>query len=105
MTWYRWIDNKTLILDLRIQPRAKQNEIADIMANRLRIRIKSPPVDGKANNALVKFLAQQFGVAAAKVELISGQNKRDKRFAIHSPATQPEWFLSLIKQTDQNGTS
>ena len=105
MAWFCWKENKTLILDVRIQPRAKQNEIAGIMGNRLRIRIKSPPVDGKANNALIKFLAQQFAVAAAKVELISGHNKRNKRIAIYLPATQPEWFLSLIKQADQNGTS
>jgi len=105
MACFYWKDSKTLILDVRIQPHAKQNEIAGIMGSRLRIRIKSPPVDGKANNALVKFLAQQFGTATAKVELISGHNKRDKRIAIYLPATQPEWFLSLIKQADQNGTS
>jgi uncharacterized protein (TIGR00251 family) len=90
---------------VRIQPRAKQNEIAGITGNRLRIRIKSPPVDGKANDALIKFFAQQFNVTTAKVELIRGQNKRDKRFVIHSPATQPEWFISLIKLVDQKGVS
>ena len=59
MTWYRWKED-TLLLDLRIQPRAKQNGIAEIMDNRLRVRIKSPPVDGMANKCLAKFLAGQF---------------------------------------------
>lgn len=104
MTWYRWKED-TLLLDLRIQPRAKQNEIAGIMGNRLRVRIKSPPVDGKANQCLAKFLAGQFNVSTARIELISGQCNRDKRIAIHSPVKQPEWFLALIKQPGQNGTS
>ncbi len=104
MTWYRWKED-TLLLDLRIQPRAKQNGIAEIMDNRLRVRIKAPPGDGKANKCLTKFLAGQFDVSTAKIELISGQGNRNKRIAIHAPVTQPEWFLALIKQTDQNGIS
>jgi uncharacterized protein (TIGR00251 family) len=70
------------------------------MGNRLRVRIKSPPVGGKANKCLVKFFAEQFDVSMSKIELISGQSNRNKRIAIHSPVTQPEWFLSLLKQTD-----
>ena len=97
MAWYCW-KGTILFLELRIQPRARQNEIAGIMGDRLRVRVKSPPVDGKANQCLAEFLGAQFGVSASKVELISGGHRRDKRIAIHAPARQPDWFLVLMKK-------
>ena len=97
MTWYSW-KGEILFLELRIQPRAKQNDIAGIMGDRLRIRIQSPPVDGKANKCLVNFLGAQFDVPTSKVKLINGHNNRNKRVAIHAPLTQPAWFQSLVKK-------
>ena len=60
-SWFRQQGDE-LILDVRIQPRAGRDEINGVFANRLRIRIKSPPVDGKANKHLLEFIARTFGV-------------------------------------------
>ena len=56
---------------------------------RLKVRLTAPPVDGKANIALCKFIAKSFAVANSQVELISGSNNRQKRLLIHSPKKLP----------------
>ena len=104
MAWYHWKES-LLYLDLRVQQRARQNEIAGIMGERLRIRIKSPPVDGRANLCLVEWMASEFDVPVSRVELTAGANSRNKRVVIDSPVEQPDWFLALAKPDNQNGTS
>ena len=56
----------------------------------LKVRITAPPVDGKANEHLIKFIAKQFGVARRNVKLISGETGRNKRIAIAYPKVLPQ---------------
>jgi hypothetical protein len=86
--WYRW-KNEALILDICVQPRASRDEIAGPRGDRLKIRLTAPPVDGKANQQLLKFLANLCGVRRSQVSLISGANGRNKRIAIAYPKTLP----------------
>jgi uncharacterized protein (TIGR00251 family) len=86
--WYRW-RNGALILDIRVQPRASRDEIAGPQGERLKIRLTAPPLDGKANRQLLKYLATLCGVRQNQVRLISGSNGRDKRIAIECPKTLP----------------
>jgi uncharacterized protein (TIGR00251 family) len=65
-------------LAVRIQPRASKNEITRMDDGRLKIRLTAPPVDGAANEALVKFLADQFHVGRSQVEIVSGHTGREK---------------------------
>jgi uncharacterized protein (TIGR00251 family) len=65
-------------LSVRIQPRASKNEVVRLENGSLKIRLTAPPVDGAANEALVKFLADQFSVAKSRVEIVSGHTSRDK---------------------------
>lgn len=86
--WYRW-DGPDLLLTVHIQPRARQDEIVGPHGDRLKIRITAPPVDGKANSHLIRFLAETCGVAVSAVELIAGTSGRDKRLRIHAPKQLP----------------
>jgi len=86
--WYRW-QNGVLILEIRVQTRASHNEITGARGERLKIRLTGPPVDGKANSQLLKYLATLCGVRRNQVTLISGARNRDKRIAIESPNTLP----------------
>lgn len=87
--WYQWKDD-TLLLSVRVQPRASKDEIVGPHGNdSLKVRITAPPVDGKANQHLIKFLAKAFGVARGQVNLISGETGRDKRLAINDPGKFP----------------
>lgn len=83
--WYYWEQN-CVIIQIRLQPRARCDEIAGPQGDRLKIRITAPPVDGKANAHLLKFLAQSFQVGKNQVRLLSGATSRDKRVTIESPA-------------------
>ena len=63
---------------LRVQPRASRTELAGVHGNSLRIRVAAPPVDGAANEALVRFLADTLGVSLAAVRLAAGIRGRSK---------------------------
>ena len=67
-----------LTLTLHIQPAAKKTEVAGEHGDALKIRLAAPPVDGKANAALLEFIADKLGVAKSAVTLKSGQTSRRK---------------------------
>ncbi len=71
-------DSPGVTLSVRIQPRASKNEATRLEDGSLKIRLTAPPVDGAANEALVKFLADRFSVAKSRVEIVSGHTSRDK---------------------------
>lgn len=79
-----------LLLSIHIQPRASRDEIIGQHGDSLKIRITSPPVDGKANSHLIRYLAKQFAVPKADITLISGNSSRSKRLRIHAPARLPD---------------
>lgn len=89
MAFYSWRDD-SLILDCHLQPGAKGVGFAGLHGDRLKIRISAPPVDGKANEMLLKFLANAFAVPKHRVTLLSGQQSRQKRVAIEAPAVLPD---------------
>ncbi len=65
-------------LPVRIQPRASKNEISRMENGGLKIRLTAPPIDGAANEALVRFLADMLSVSKSKIEVVSGLTSRDK---------------------------
>ncbi len=88
MPWCRWQD-QDLILQAQIQPRASRDEFADIVGDRLKIRITASPVDGRANAHLITFLAKQFGVAKSAVTLLHGERGKTKVIRVRSPTKIP----------------
>ena len=66
------------VLSIRIQPRASKNGIGVMENGKLKIRLTAPPVDGAANEALVKFLADTLSVPKSQVEIVSGHTAREK---------------------------
>ena len=67
---------------VHIQPRASKTEIVGLYGEALKIRIAAPPVDGKANTELSRFLARQLGVSQQSIQMISGVSSRRKRIFI-----------------------
>lgn len=65
-------------LTLHIQPGAKSTEVAGLHGDALKIRLAAPPVDGKANAALIAFVARRLGLGRAAVSLKSGETSRRK---------------------------
>jgi len=92
-------DGADLLLDVRVQPRASRTEFAGLMGDRLRIRLNAPPVDGRANAALVAFVATQCGLARTRVTLERGQAGRDKQLRLHGLAAIPAALQRALAMT------
>ena len=73
-------------IEVRVQPRASSNEIVGIREGVLRVRLQAPPVDGAANDALVRFLADEFGVPRRQVRIVSGFGSRNKVVEVEAVA-------------------
>jgi len=71
-----------LILDLHVQPGAARSEFAGRHGERIKVRITARAADGRANQALIEFLAEYFGVPRRNVTIVSGLKSRRKRVAI-----------------------
>ena len=82
--WYSW-EGTALILRVRVLPRSSRNEIAEPLGDHLKIRLTTPPIEGKANRDLIRFLARQCAVPPSQVDLIAGASGRSKRVRINQP--------------------
>ena len=76
--WFRLGADGRITLTLHIQPGAKKTEFAGLHGDALKIRLSAPPVDGKANEALIKFVAETLKLPKSAVSLKSGQTSRRK---------------------------
>jgi uncharacterized protein (TIGR00251 family) len=86
--WCRW-DGQDLIVRVQVQPRARRDAFAGLHGDAVKIRLTAPPVDGKANAALIAFLADAFGVPKRQVTLLSGETGRAKLIRIVLPTHMP----------------
>jgi uncharacterized protein (TIGR00251 family) len=70
-------------LAVRVTPRASKNEIVEVLSDgTVKVHLTAPPVEGKANEALVKFLAEVLDVAPARIEVVAGASGRDKLISV-----------------------
>jgi uncharacterized protein len=79
--WLRQ-SGEDVVLTLHIQPGAKKTEVAGQHGEALKIRLAAPPVDGKANDCLIAYLAERLGIAKSRLELVSGASSRAKRVRV-----------------------
>lgn len=75
------------ILSIRVQPRASGTELAGRHADAIKIRIAAPPVDGAANEELVRFLAERLDVPLSAVAIMGGATSRTKHVRISGVTT------------------
>jgi uncharacterized protein (TIGR00251 family) len=80
----------TLQLTLHVQPGASRTEVAGTHGEALKVRLAAPPVDGKANAELLRFLAEVFGVPRRNVTLLRGETSRAKAVRIERPTARPD---------------
>lgn len=71
-----------VIVEILLQPRASRNELAGVQEGRLKIKVTSPPIEGKANEKLCEFLADLMGIGKKRVQVIAGHTARVKRVRI-----------------------
>ncbi len=90
VTWFRYDAENNLIVTLHIQPGTKNTEAIGLHGDALKIKLAAPPTDGKANAALLKFLALRFEVPIACVILKQGDKSRRKVVLIRQSEMRPE---------------
>jgi uncharacterized protein (TIGR00251 family) len=90
--WYRR-NGDILTLTLHVQPGAKRTDVAGLHGEALKIRLAAPPIEGRANEALLKFIAESFGVPLRQVELKQGGQSRHKVVAITGSKVEPGSIL------------
>lgn len=88
MAFYRWRDGD-LLLDCHLQPGASRSEFAGQHGERLKIRIHAPPIEGRANAALIELLAREFDVPKQAIAIEQGELGRQKRVCIRAPRKLP----------------
>ncbi len=69
-------------IDVRVIPRARKTELAGTRQDAILVRLAAPPVDGAANQALLRFLAEILSVPMRAITLVSGEKGREKRLTI-----------------------
>jgi len=70
------------ILPVSVTPRAGRDQVVGWQAGALKVRLKAPPVEGRANAALIKFLAKTLGLKQNQIEIAAGQTGRHKRIRL-----------------------
>lgn len=91
--WFR-VHDDLLTVTLHVQPGAKRTEIVGLHGDALKIKLAAPPVEGKANDALLRYIAERFGVPLRNVELKQGGQSRHKVLAVSGSKIQPESLLN-----------
>lgn len=86
-----------IILNIKVIPRAAKDAIAGQQNNALKIRIKAPPVDGKANTYLIKFLSKYWHIPRRNIEILTGESTRNKRLKIIDP---PDTLIQALTALD-----
>lgn len=90
--WYR-ISDDVVVLTLYVQPGAKLSEITGLHGDALKLKLAAPPIEGRANEALLKFIARLFEVPLRQVELRQGEQSSHKVLAITGSKIDPEVLL------------
>jgi uncharacterized protein (TIGR00251 family) len=92
--WYRR-EGEVLSLTLHVQPGAKRTEISGLHGEALKIRLATPPIEGRANEALLRFIADKFDVTVRQVGLKHGAQSRHKVVVVTGSKIAPESVLIL----------
>lgn len=90
--WYKYNQDE-LTINVYLQPGAKNTELLGLYNNALKIRLNAPPIEGRANKALIKFIAELFQVPLRQVSLIRGEQSKHKVLTIKGSAQDPERLI------------
>jgi uncharacterized protein (TIGR00251 family) len=79
---------KETILKVYLQPKSSKNEVVGPYRDGIKVKVTAPPIEGKANEFLIRFLAKEFGISPSSIEMIKGQHTREKILKISGDVDQ-----------------
>ena len=90
-------ETRKVMFAVRVQPRASKDEIAGEMAGALKIRLRAPALEDRANEALIEFLAELLKTPKSAVRLLSGERSRTKRVEVDGISAEKIHALGALK--------
>ncbi len=84
-----------IFFNVKVVPRSSKSEMVGKLDGALKIKLKSPPIDGAANAELVKLLSKTFGVSKSEIEIVGGQTSKLKQIKISN--LESEKFLKVLQ--------
>ena len=90
-SFFAW-DGDTLVVNILGKPAASKDAIGKPMGTQLKVSVTAAPKDGKATDHMLRFLAPQFGVAVADIDVVFGQESIHKQLRIKAPKKLPAVF-------------
>ena len=83
-----------ITLKVYLQPKSSKNEIIGPYRDGIKVKVTAPPVEGKANEALIRFLSKELGVSPSSIEILKGNHSREKTLRVSGISDQ-EWVAKL----------
>ena len=98
-----WLQTRAneVVLSLHVQPGARRAAVIGTHSERLKVAVASPPTDGRANAALLAFLADRLDLPKSALELVSGAGSREKRVTVRSALTAQDIAARLLRNDRQ----
>ena len=82
------LDMKETLLKVYLQPKSSKNEMVGPYRDGIKVKVTAPPIEGKANESLIRFLAKELGISPSSIEMIKGHHAREKILKISGNADQ-----------------
>jgi uncharacterized protein (TIGR00251 family) len=76
---------REILIKVYLHPKSSKNEIVGPYRDGIKVKVSAPPVEGKANEALIRFLAKEFGISPSCIEIIKGLHSREKTLRMSGP--------------------
>jgi len=94
------LSENSVNIKVHIQPRSSKEQIIGLHNGRLKIKISAPPVDGKANQNLIEFIAKALGVSKSKIEIVKGRTSKLKTLKISGIDQKSfSWLLNKYRES------
>ena len=79
---------KETLIKIYLQPKSSKNEMLGPYRDGIKVKVTAPPIEGKANEALIRFLAKKFGIPPSCIEILKGHHSREKTLKISGLSLQ-----------------
>jgi len=87
---------KDTLIKVYLQPKSSKNEVVGPYRDGIKVKVTAPPVEGKANGSLIRFLAKELGISPSSIKMIKGHHAREKLVKISGDVDQ-EWLKKQCK--------
>ncbi|MGO8990314.1 MAG: DUF167 domain-containing protein [bacterium] len=85
---------KETLIKVYLQPKSSKNEVAGPYRDGIKVKVTAPPIEGKANEALIRFLARECGISPSSIKMIKGHHAKEKILKISGNVNQ-EWLKNI----------